>query len=102
MRNQNKALNGGPAGIVGELLKLGSLQETISALAACVGKLTKKLSAGQVSRKQKYGTPKSREFKLPPQRFTTPDRTARLVNSSNRMVLTDLTRLLTRHLCETS
>jgi len=72
-------------------LKLGSLQETISALVTCVGKLTEKLSAGQVLRTKKYGAPRSREFKLPPQRFTTPDRTARLVNSTNRTVLTVLT-----------
>ncbi|KAF8961278.1 hypothetical protein BDZ97DRAFT_1760015 [Flammula alnicola] len=38
-----------------------------------------------VSRTEKYGAPKSREFKLPPQRFTTPDRTARLASVRNVM-----------------
>jgi len=70
------------------------LQETISALAASVGKLTEKLSAGEVSRKKKYGAPKSREFKVPPQRFMTPDRTARLVNSTNRIILAALTKVI--------
>ena len=69
--------------------KLESLQETVSALAACV----EKLSIGQVSRTKKYGALRSREFKFPPQRFTTPDRTKRLVNSTNRTLLTALTRV---------
>ncbi|KAF8950169.1 hypothetical protein BDZ97DRAFT_1771677 [Flammula alnicola] len=58
----------------------GEINATISALATCVAKLTEKLSPGQVSRTKKYGAPKSREFKLPPRRFTTPDRNARLAS----------------------
>lgn len=73
----------------------------MSFLTVQVAQLVEKLPSNQLAREKKYGAPKSREFKLPPQRFTTADRNAKLVRSHFPQVKNTLHKLesCTRRLC---
>ncbi|KDR65388.1 hypothetical protein GALMADRAFT_148732 [Galerina marginata CBS 339.88] len=53
----------------------GTLEQAIFTLTNRVNQLSDEMNQTRI---RKYGTSRSREFRLPPQRFTTPDRNARL------------------------
>ena len=62
--------------MTGDLKAGSSVEQAILTLVNRIDKLCEQVNHSRV---KKYGTPRSREFRLPPRRSTTADRNARLV-----------------------